>query len=167
MLLQRFQNHPGPSGAPKAPHTWLCLWEMLHCIQKEGTVLHSALYARVVTCTERAFIGTTVEHFYIDILIGGSLATINNRPMQLIINKSTEEKPRGQSLIPHDTRREKGKGITSKLPSIKTINYMRVTVLHADTPTRGLWCWELLQHFPPLVKEMPRDFNSNQKLLNC
>lgn len=91
MVLQ-FQNYPSPSGAPNAPHIWLCLWELPHCIQKAGTVLHPALYVRAVTCTERAFIRTAVEDFYIDALTGGSFATVNNRSMQLIINESTEKK---------------------------------------------------------------------------
>lgn len=56
--------------------------------------------------TESAFIRTTVEHFYIDIFIGGSLATTNNRPPWLIISKS-EEKSSQVRISFHMTRRER------------------------------------------------------------
>lgn len=63
---------------------------------------------------------------------------------------------------------ERGKSTASKLLSVSGINYMRVTELsYWGSRTRGLYHWELLQHFPPPRKELPRDFNSNQKLLNC
>lgn len=77
-----------------------------HAITSRKQGLHfSILLCACQSCHESAFIRTTVEHFYIDILIGGSLATINNRPPRFIISKSTEKSQVRVSF--HMTHRER------------------------------------------------------------
>lgn len=87
-------------------------------------------------CTESAFIRTTAEHFYTDLLIGGSLATINNRPLRLIISKSTEKSQVRVSF--HMTRRERKERVPlqSNCQSEGSIT-CESQIFHTEVPTLG------------------------------
>lgn len=113
------------------PPPWLCLEGCPTTSRKQGLHFSTLLCAcqSCHTCTESAFIRTSAEHFHIDIVIGGSLATINNRPTGLVINKSTEKKPQVRISFHMTLGERKAKSATSKLPSVKAINYMQVTDL--------------------------------------
>lgn len=137
--------------------------------RKQGPCF-SALLCACQSCharTESAFIRTTAEHFYIDILIGGSLATINNRPPWLIVSKSAEKSQVRVSF--HMTRRERKERVLlqSYCQSEGSIT-CESQIFHTEVPTLGDCSTEnCFGYFPPPRKELPRDFHSNQKLLNC
>lgn len=86
--------------------------------------------------TESAFTRTTADHFYIDILIGGSLATINNRPPWLIISKSTEKSQVRVSF--HMTRRErKERVLLQSYCQSKGSITCESQIFHTEVPTLG------------------------------
>lgn len=118
--------------------------------------------------TWSAFIRTTVEHFYIDILIGGSLGIINNRPPWLIISKSAGKKSQARLSL-HMTRRErKDRLLLQRDCQSKESITCESQFLHADVPTLGDCstgnCFSIF-HLPG--KSCQEISTQTKKLLNC
>jgi len=137
-----FQNHPQTNrGVPKAtasppPGSAYQGWAITS--RKQGPHFSLLLCARQ-SCharRESAFIRTTTEHFYIDILIGGSLATINNRPPRLIISESTE-KSQVRVSFPMTHRERKERVLLQSHRQSQGSITCESQIFHTEVPTLG------------------------------
>lgn len=137
--------------------------------RKQGP--HFSLLCACQSChahTQSAFIRTTVEHFYIDILIGGSLGIINNRPPQLIICKSAGKKSQARLSFHMTCRERKDRLLLQRDCQSKESITCESQILHTDVPTLGDCstgnCFSIF-HLPG--KSCQEISTQTKKLLNC